>query len=134
VHKPQLNFKAFPPLELSADFTGQIRSGNYIVLNTPGYTLVPHHSESELLYAAFLTLDGPIYTTAYPTTGYGGGFAVQVPEGVNGQTYVVITQCDAPPVVDSVIAAGPAIVEVTNNDVYDFYANIAANPVVSEHA
>lgn len=111
-NKPQLDFKAFPELSLSPAFKYRIKSGDWIVLNTPGYILKPHKSESGLLYAAFISIDGPIFTTAYPTHAFGGGFRVQVPPGVNGQSYVIITQCDEAPLEDSSIAAGPAIVEV----------------------
>ena len=36
-----------------------------------------------------------------------------VPEGINGQSYVVLTTCKDK-VTDETVAAGPAIVEITN--------------------
>jgi hypothetical protein len=131
--KPQLTFQPHAQLVLSDQFTGQIRTGDWIVLNTPDYTLVPDDSEDGVLYAAFLTLLGPVYAEAYPIDDdlLGVGFRVQVPGGLNGQNYVVITQCQAGPLTDAQIAAGPAIVEITNRDLYERYTNTPANPDVS---
>lgn len=76
---------------------------------TPGYTLAPADGSAPI-YAAFLTLTGPIFV---PATAVNGGFSLVVPQGVNGQSYVVLTGCNEA-VNDDTIAAGPAIVEITN--------------------
>lgn len=103
----RLPLKAFPSLALST--TGTIKSGDSIGLLTPGYTLVPADGTT-LIYAAFIFVTGPIYANV---TSIDGGFSVVVPEGIDGQSYVVLTACtDA--VNDNTVAAGPAIVEITN--------------------
>jgi hypothetical protein len=104
---PALPVKAFPTLTLTT--TGTIKSGSTITLATPGYTLAAADGKTPI-YAAFITVTGPIYADVTPCD---GGFTLVVPEGINGQSYVVLTACtDA--VNDSTVAAGPAIVEITN--------------------
>ena len=103
-----LPVKAFPSLLLGT--AGPIRSGDTILLLTPGFQLWPEDSKGSI-YAAFITIAGPIF--AVPTVAAGEGYKVTVPQGVNGQTYVVLTGCSEY-VNDETIAAGPAIVEVTN--------------------
>lgn len=104
---PALPVKAFPVLSLGT--TGTIKSGSTITLLTKGYTLVAVDGTSQL-YAAFITLTGPIFVQATPVD---GGFSVVVPAGINGQSYVVLTGCKDV-VTDDTVVAGPAIVEVTN--------------------
>ena len=105
--KPFLPVKAFPSLALGT--TGTIKSGDTISLLTPGYTLAPADGSAPI-YAAFITVTGPIYVDATPIS---GGFSIVVPAGVNGQSYVVLTGC-SDSVTDNTISAGPAIVEITN--------------------
>lgn len=102
-----LPVKAFPVLALGTK--GTIKSGDTITLNTPNFILKPVNAGTQV-YGAFITITGPIFVDA---TAVSGGYTVQVPKGVNGQTYVVLTGCkDA--VNDNTVAAGPAIIEVTN--------------------
>ena len=101
---PALPVKAFPTLALGT--TGTITSNMTITLETPGYTL----AGSGQLYAAFITVTGPIFEPATPVA---GGYSVVVPVGVNGQSYVVLTGCNEV-VSDDTVVAGPAIVEITN--------------------
>ncbi|MCJ1364532.1 hypothetical protein MMC16_003643 [Acarospora aff. strigata] len=104
---PPLPVKAFPILSLGTE--GTIKSGDTITLNTPNYILRPEDASAPV-YAAFITVTGPIIVDASPVE---GGFTTVVPKGVNGQTYVVLTGCkDA--VNDDSVAAGPAIIEITN--------------------
>ncbi|KAI9056189.1 hypothetical protein LZ554_001117 [Drepanopeziza brunnea f. sp. 'monogermtubi'] len=105
--KPQLPLKAFPTLALGTP--GPIQSGDDIQLLTPGYTLAAKDGKAPI-YAAFASVTGPIYADVAPID---GGFTVTVPEGINGQSYVVLTGC-ADAVNDDTVAAGPAIVEITN--------------------
>ncbi|KAI6717179.1 hypothetical protein PZA11_001719 [Diplocarpon coronariae] len=105
--KPQLPLKAFPALALGT--TGPIKSGDDIELLTPGYNLLAKDGSSPI-YAAFVSVTGPIYTDVMAIE---GGFKVKVPTGINGQSYVVLTGCDDK-VTDDTVAAGPAIVEITN--------------------
>ncbi|KAL3418803.1 hypothetical protein PVAG01_09024 [Phlyctema vagabunda] len=102
-----LPVKAFPTVTLGT--TGPIKSGDTISLLTPGYTLLPKDGKAAV-YAAFITVTGPIYADATPVA---GGFTTVVPAGINGQSYVVLTGCKDS-VTDSAVAAGPAIVEITN--------------------
>lgn len=105
-----LPVKAFPSLSVATTTPpSTIKSGDTITLLTPNYTLTPANGQTPL-YAAFVTVTGPIYADATPVD---GGFSVVVPEGVNGQSYAVLTACqDA--VNDDTILAGPAIVEIDN--------------------
>lgn len=105
--KPQLPLKPFPALGLGT--TDTIKSGDTITLLTPGYTLAPKDGKTPI-YAAFITVTGPILADVVPTK---GGFTTVVPKGINGQSYVVLTACkDA--VNDETVSAGPAIIEITN--------------------
>ncbi|TVY68785.1 Protein rds1 [Lachnellula suecica] len=102
-----LPVKAFPTLSLGT--TGTIKSGDTITLLTPGYTLAAVDGSAPV-YAAFITVTGPIFGAATPVD---GGFTTVVPEGVNGQSYVVLTGCKDV-LTDDLTSAGPAIVEITN--------------------
>jgi len=101
-----LPVKAFPELTLGT--TGTIKSGDTITLLTAGYVL--EGAGGAPLYSAFITITGPIFGTATPVS---GGFSIVVPAGVNGQSYAVLTGCNDS-VTDDTIAAGPAIIEITN--------------------
>ena len=106
---PALPVKAFPSLALGT--TGTLVANQTITLLTPGYTLTAVDGSSPL-YAAFITVLGPIFVAATPAS---GGFSVVLPDSpeINGQSYVVLTGCsDA--VTDDTVVAGPAIIEVTN--------------------
>ncbi|KAI9641933.1 hypothetical protein NHQ30_009802 [Ciborinia camelliae] len=102
-----LSVKAFPALEVRE--AGSIHSGDTITLLTPGYEFLMADNASSM-YFAFLTVTGPLTGIAIPVE---GGFQVVVPEGINGQSYVVLTVCEKE-VNDETIAAGPAIIEITN--------------------
>ncbi|KUJ23325.1 Ferritin/ribonucleotide reductase-like protein [Mollisia scopiformis] len=105
--KPMLPLKAFPSVALGT--SGTIVSGQTITLETLGYVLQAA-DENTPIYAAFITVTGPIYSDAMAIE---GGFTTVVPNGVNGQSYVVLTACKDR-ITDDTVAAGPAIVEVTN--------------------
>lgn len=102
-----LPVNAFPTLTLATN--GTISSGDTITLLTPGYSLEAIDGETPI-YAAFITVTGPLES---PVTAIDGGFTTVVPAGINGQSYVVLTAC-TDQVDDSTVAAGPAIVEITN--------------------
>ena len=79
----------------------EIKSGCKLVLSTAEW---PKGS----VYAAFITVTGPIFVDVEETK---DGYVIVVPEGINGQSYVVLTSSkDA--VTDDNTLAGPAIVEV----------------------
>lgn len=106
---PALPFKAFPSLSVLSK-SSPIKCGDTITLLTPDYILAPADGEAPL-YAAFITVTGPIYADATPCD---GGFSVVVPDGINGQSYAVLTGCKDS-VTDETIAAGPAIIEIEND-------------------
>lgn len=101
---PPLPVKAF--LMLVVATTGTIMTGTTITLETPVPVL--QSSNGAPLYGAFITVTGPIFVDATPVS---GGFSVTVLAGVNGQSYVVLTNCNES-VTDDDVVAGPAIVEV----------------------
>ncbi|KKY25211.1 putative ferritin ribonucleotide reductase-like protein [Diplodia seriata] len=102
-----LPVKAFPTLVASSE-DAAIKKGSKVMLSTPGYEV--QAADGVQIYGAFITVTGPVTVEA---TKVDGGFTVEVPEGVNGQSYVVLTGCkDA--VTDDTVAAGPAIVEISN--------------------
>jgi len=100
---PPLPVKAFPTLTASAkDASMMIMKGSTIILATTGYKI-----EGQV-YAAFITVTGPVWADVKAVE---GGFEVVVPEGIMGQSYVVLTSCKES-ASDDYIVAGPAIVEV----------------------
>jgi len=109
---PTLPVKAFPTLT-SAPTNGNITVGSTITLLTPGSVITAADGTSQI-YAAFITVTGPVFA---PATAVTGGFSVTVPMAPNGtapisgQTYVVLTGCNTT-VTDDTVAAGPAVFEV----------------------
>ncbi|KAM0798827.1 ferritin-like domain-containing protein [Usnea florida] len=109
---PTLPVKAFPMLT-SAPTNGNITAGSEITLLTPGSVVTAADGKSQI-YAAFITVTGPVFT---PATAVDGGFTLTVPTAPNGtapisgQTYVVLTGCNTT-VTDDTVAAGPAAFEV----------------------
>lgn len=91
---PALPVKAFPVLTLTT--TGALTPGETITLTYPNQTTG---------YAIFLSALGQT-VVEYPASG-----EVAIPEGLYGQTYVVISSANAT-VTDDATLAGPAIVEV----------------------
>lgn len=100
----KLPVKAFPSLTLTSTYP--IVSGAQVRLEAgSGFD----DSNQSDLYAAFITVTGPIWT---PLKFVGHStFIVTIPKGVAGQSYVVITKGNSK-VTDDNIVAGPAIVEV----------------------
>jgi hypothetical protein len=100
---PPLPVKAFPTLTASAkDTTMSIMTNSTIMLATKGYKI------EGTVYAAFITVTGPVWADSKQVD---GGFEIMVPEGVKGQSYVVLTSCKEA-ASDDYIVAGPAIVEI----------------------
>lgn len=99
---PPLPVKAFPVLSASSK-DEMVKTGSKVLLATKGY-----HVEGTV-HAAFITVMGPVFVDV---TVVEGGFEVQVPEGIAGQSYVVLTSCNTA-ATDDYIVAGPAIVEVS---------------------
>ncbi|KAL8724396.1 MAG: hypothetical protein Q9166_007976 [cf. Caloplaca sp. 2 TL-2023] len=111
---PPLPVKAFPTLTASTENPKTISTGTKITLLTPDYTVKAADGKSQI-YAAFITVTGPVFTEA---TAVDGGFSLTVPttsEGaapIAGQSYVVLTGCNTT-VTDDTVAAGPAVVEIS---------------------
>ena len=105
-----LGITAFPKLSVASTL-GPITTGSTITLETQGYVLTdPEGRAGGQLFGAFMTVTGPIFV---PATAVTGGYSVVVPDGVNGQTYVVLTACNEK-VTDETTAAGPAILEIVS--------------------
>ena len=97
---PALPVMAFPALALTT--TGTVTPGETITLTAPS-------SVTSALYGAFITVTG---STIVPVTVSNGVFSLAVPEGIMGQSYVVLTNTNAT-VTDDTTLAGPAIIEVS---------------------
>lgn len=104
-----LPVKAFPALSLDPKTTGPVKAGSVVTLLTPNYKLMAASGQATI-YAAFISVTGPTFVVATPVE---GGFSVTIPAGFNGQSYVVLTGCNEV-VNDDTVAAGPAIIEITN--------------------
>ncbi|KAF1829317.1 hypothetical protein BDW02DRAFT_602646 [Decorospora gaudefroyi] len=97
-----LPVKAFPALAASSA-DPMIQVGSKVMLALNGVVI------EGTVYAAFITVAGPVFVDV---TKADGGFEVTVPEGIAGQSYVVLTSCNGT-ATDDTIVAGPAIVEVS---------------------
>jgi len=98
-----LPVKAFPVITASST-DAAIKTASKVMLTTKGYKI------DGTVYGAFITVTGPIFVDA---TAVDGGFEVEVPEGIAGQSYVVLTSCNTA-ATDDTIVAGPAIVEISS--------------------
>ena len=104
--------QSFPTLT-SAPTNGNITVGKTITLLTPDSVVKPADGSSQI-YAAFITVTGPVFA---PATAVDGGFTVTVPMApkggapISGQSYAVLTGCNTT-VTDETVAAGPAVFEV----------------------
>ncbi len=107
---PTFPVKVFPGLVVPPN--GTVASGNTITLQTGGYVLAPNNP-SIRLYAAFVTAHGTAYADVIPTQ-TGMTFSVTVPDGVNGQSYLLLTNSNTG-VSDDTVIAGPALVEVSSS-------------------
>jgi hypothetical protein len=104
---PPLPFKAFPVLSLvTSEGEPEIKHGSTIKLSSPTANI----NKYDHIYAAFITVVGPIFVDVKIV---GSELEVVVPEGVNGQSYVVLTSSNTEVTDDNTIA-GPGIIEITN--------------------
>ncbi|KAJ5297891.1 hypothetical protein N7508_008140 [Penicillium antarcticum] len=98
-----LPVKAFPALTMS-DMSAVMTGSKVSLMAGSGFDM----SASDIM-AAFITVTGPVWA---PLESMGDGkFTVTVPEGVAGQSYVVLTKGNKMATDDNIVA-GPAIVEV----------------------
>ncbi|KAJ5626016.1 hypothetical protein N7510_002325 [Penicillium lagena] len=102
---PALPVKAFPSLTMTP--TGNVMNGSTATLVAgPGL----NSTSSSNLSAAFITVTGPVWA---PLKSLGNSqFVATIPNGVEGQSYIVLTSSMSG-VSDDNIVAGPAIVEVS---------------------
>ena len=96
------------PILTPAQTSAPIIAGSTISILTNGYTIQPVDGTSQL-YAAFITVTGPIFT---PVSVNRGGYSVTIPTGINGQSYLVFTSCSSAVTDDTTLAIG--IVEISN--------------------
>ncbi|KAJ5663163.1 hypothetical protein N7507_003894 [Penicillium longicatenatum] len=101
----KLPVMAFPSLTMSSMKT--LMAGSTVQLTAgSGFNT----SDTSSLYAAFITVTGPVWA---PLNSSGDGmFTVTIPNGVAGQSYVVLTKGNTMATDDNIVA-GPAIVEVS---------------------
>lgn len=105
--------QAFPKLVSAPSNGASVEVGQEITLLTPGSVLKPADGSSQI-YAAFITVTGPVFS---PATAVDGGYKTTIPQApkgtapIAGQSYVVLTGCKDV-VTDDTVAAGPAILEV----------------------
>ncbi|KAJ5037820.1 hypothetical protein NUH16_011421 [Penicillium rubens] len=112
-----LPVKAFPALTMSSMDAVMTGSEVQLVAGSGFDTSVSG------IHAAFITVTGPVWT---PLKSMGGGkFTVTIPEGISGQSYVVLTQGNKQATDDNIVA-GPAIVEVGKKTAMGTPSGIAA--------
>ncbi|KAJ5612145.1 hypothetical protein N7510_005339 [Penicillium lagena] len=100
-----LPVKAFPSLTM-ASMTPAMTGSKVQLTVGSGFDMSMNTKD---LYAAFITVTGPIWA---PLSFMGSGkFTVTIPEGVAGQSYVVLTKGNTQATDDNIVA-GPAIIEV----------------------
>jgi hypothetical protein len=97
-----LPVKAFPSLTATSSDM-MIKAGSKVNLSLKEVKI------EGKVYAAFITITGPVVADAVEVD---GAYEVVVPEGVAGQSYVVLTSCNTT-ATDDTIVAGPAVVEVS---------------------
>jgi hypothetical protein len=103
---PKLPIRSFPTITI--DTPDQLMSGGMITLLTQGHMLAT--AAGKEIYAVFITVEGLFFVEATPVE---GGFEAMVPLEVAGRSYIILTRSNVF-VDDDTVAAGPAIVEVSN--------------------
>ena len=102
---PKLPIKEYPHLALGTK--GSIEVGGSITLETSNSTSMTVGSDGEMS-GAFISRTGVIFVAVVVVD---SGYTVQVPEGVEGLSYVVLVAGNVT-VDEDTILAGPATVEV----------------------
>ncbi|KXT11142.1 hypothetical protein AC579_4951 [Pseudocercospora musae] len=106
---PALPIKTYPAVAVTT--TGTIRTGQNISISTSPIVLAPADDKAHL-YAAFITAGGPVWANM-TSMGNGYAFGVTIPEGVYGQSYLILNNCNDT-VTDTTIIAGPALLEIAS--------------------
>ncbi|TKA22858.1 hypothetical protein B0A50_07758 [Salinomyces thailandicus] len=119
---PSIPLKAFPTLKVTTTAGGKVTSGQVLDVETGDFELVAKDAGAHL-YAAFVSANGPVFATleagsagTAEAAAVGHAFRVTVPEGVNGQSYLLLSNCNET-VSDRTVVAGPTFVEalITND-------------------
>lgn len=115
---PSIPLKAFPTLKVTTTAGGKVTSGQVLDVETGDFELVAKDAGAHL-YAAFVSANGPVFATleagsagTAEAAAVGHAFRVTVPEGVNGQSYLLLSNCNET-VSDRTVVAGPTFVEVS---------------------
>lgn len=122
---PTFPIKAFPGLV--ATTPGKVGPGDVIDLETDKYVLAAKNKKAKL-YAAFITAGGPVWADLVVRKD-GMNFRVTIPEGINGQSYVLLTNC-AGTITDDSVVAGPTLLEVSGDRGIVCVGLMEANEVV----
>lgn len=101
-----LNLKAFPALTVAASHE-KILSGSTVTVSAK----VGHYGG--VVYGAWVSVTGRKFVQATPSGD--GSYSVKVPDGIHGQSYLLLTKDNTGATDDNVIA-GPAVVEVLGTD------------------
>ncbi|RMJ24197.1 hypothetical protein PHISP_04929 [Aspergillus sp. HF37] len=101
--KGKLPFQIFPPLTIITD-ERTVQAGATVTVDAG-----EHFRPTDHVFAAFITLLGPVFADLRPEVN--GRFSVTVPEGIMGQSYLVLTSSDREVTHDTILA-GPGIVQV----------------------
>lgn len=99
----KLPVKAFPELSVSPSGSS-VKANSSISVTSSNST-----ASSGQVYAAFITVLGPVFTSVKKSNA--SSYSLTVPPGVSGQSYVVLTSSTSN-VTDDTVVAGPAVVEV----------------------
>lgn len=92
---PPLPFKPFPAVTISN--TGTLKTGDTVNFST--------ENDVGAKYAAFVSAVGTVFV---PVNGKSG--SIKIPEGITGQSYLILTKTQA--VSDSAVVAGPGLINV----------------------
>ena len=109
---PTFGVKAFPQLHIST--AGTISAGQLISFSTTN-TVLKAADPNAHLYAAFVTAAGPQWAVL-TQQGDGMNFQVTVPSGVNGQSYLLLNDCNTT-FTDATVVAGPTFMEVSSSSI-----------------
>lgn len=99
----KLPFNIFPPLTIITD-ERTVQAGATVTAEAG-----EHFRPTDHVFAAFITFLGPVFAELRPD-GH-GRFTVTIPEGIMGQSYLVLTSNDREVTHDTILA-GPGIVQV----------------------
>jgi len=101
---PTFPIKAFPALDVQPEAPGAVKAGSKIKLSTPGKILYG----TKALAGAFVTPNGPVW---FDVKAVSGGWEMTVPNGITGQSYLLLNS-GKKDISDLSVLAGPTYLEV----------------------